>query len=494
MSIYIDKIVEQITSNIKVSGKTLKKIILSDSLIKKYQIKDPLTICYMIANNMEAIPLCQECNINHTNFVSTKKGFSKFCSKTCHSTFLSKSNKILNGDLNRKKSQKLHNQRIGILKQAKIYYENKNIRISELADIFNIPYSTLRKYLSDTNSIKDDNQKQFRNKNFVEKTDRRLYDHDFLETCSKHKQSLKEVGKELNVAPNTVRLYALKQNVKFNSISSLESKLISFIKTLDSNVSRTRKIIKPYEIDVYSDKHKLGIELHGEFWHNEDRVDINYHLKKQKMAEEANISLIQIFAHEWKQKKKIVESIIMSRMGLNLKIFARKLQFTEIDKNSAKIFFNENHLQGWLKCQYVFGLIDSNGTIVSAISFGKSRFHKDCDYEILRFANKLNTNVIGGFSKLIKNSQKILQYKKLVTYSHKRLFSGKVYEKSGFVKIHETRPGYFWFNIKNADIKSRHQTQKHKLKTKMSEIEYMKSKDYRRVFDCGQNVFILNIL
>lgn len=71
MSIYIDKIVEQITSNIKVSGKTLKKIILSDSLIKKYQTKDPLTICYMIANNMEAIPLCQECNINHTNFGST---------------------------------------------------------------------------------------------------------------------------------------------------------------------------------------------------------------------------------------------------------------------------------------------------------------------------------------------------------------------------------------------------------------------------------------
>ncbi len=494
MCIYIEKIVEQINKNIKVSGKTLNKVVLPDTLVEKYQHNDSLTICYMIANRIESIPLCQECNSIQANFISTKRGFSKFCSKTCHSVFLSRNNSIKNGELNRKKSQNLYKQRISALTKAKIYYENNNIRISDLSKMFDIPYNTIRQFISDNNSIKVDNQKQSRNNNFLEKTDKRLHDYDFLQTCSEHKQSLKEVGKTLNVAPNTVRLYALKQKIYFNSISGIENALLNFVRTLDINATRTRKIIKPYEIDVYSEKYKLGIELHGEFWHNEDKVAINYHLKKQKMAEEAHVTLIQIFAHEWKQKKKIIESIIKSRVGNNQKIYARKLQFVEIDKNSAKEFFNENHLQGWLKCKHVFGLIDSDGNILSAITFGKSRFHKDCDYEVLRFANKLNTNVVGGFSKLIKNSQKILQYKKLVTYSHKRLFSGKVYEKAGFTKIHETRPGYFWFNIKTADIKSRHQTQKHKLKTSKSEIQHMKNNNYRRVFDCGQNVYILNIL
>lgn len=493
MYIYIDRIVEQIRNDIKVSGKTLNKIAVTEDLIEKYQTDDLLTICYLIAKNIDSIPYCQECVKNKVRLISTKKGFGKFCSKSCHSTNLSKCNKVKNRELNQIKSKRLKERRAESLEKVLEYYTNNVIRISDLAEKFSLPYCTVRQHLVSNQAIKAENQKNFLRKNFKDKVDDRLYDSGYLSTCSKNNLSLKEVAKDLDVSPNTVRLYALKHNIQFDSISALERSISNFVKTLDENADKTRKIIKPYEIDVYSEKYKLGIELHGEFWHNEDKVSINYHLKKQQLAEHNNISLIQIFAHEWKTKKKIIESIIKSKMGINKKVYARKLKFIEVSKEDAKLFFNENHLQGWLKCQKVFALIDTNDNIISAISFGKSRFHKDCDYEVLRFANMLDTNVVGGFSKLIVNSQKVLGFQKVVTYSHKRLFTGGVYEKAGFIKVRETRPGYFWFNIKNANIKSRHQTQKHKLNTTLSEIEFMKNNDYRRVFDCGQNVYILNV-
>ena len=39
--------------------------------------------------------------------------------------------------------------------------------------------------------------------------------------------------------------------------------------------------------------------------------------------------------------------------------------------------------------------------LVSLITFGKSRINKNYDYEILRFCNLKNTNVVGAFSKLL---------------------------------------------------------------------------------------------
>jgi len=376
---------------------------------------------------------------------------------------------------------------------AKEYYINNDVKISDVAIKFSLPYYTIRKYLHDNGYTKKSNQSLHKTKNFTKNVDDRLFNKEYLLKCSKEKKSLRDVAKTLGVSPNTIRLYALKHNIKFDSDSQAERELLNFILQFDSCAGKTRQIIKPYEIDVFSSKYNLGIELHGEYWHCEDNVDIQYHLNKHKNAESKDIRLIQIYLHEWLDKKHILESMIMANIGKSKRIFARKLKFVELDKNDAKIFFEDNHLQGWLKCKFVYGLVDNDNTIYTAISFGKSRFHQECDYELLRYCNRLNYNVIGGFTKLMVNSQKILGYKSIVTYSHRRLFTGKVYEKFGFQKVNETRPGYFWYNTKTKDIKTRYSTQKHKLNTNMSEIEYMKSIGYRRVFDCGQNVYKYNM-
>lgn len=485
MNIYIEKIVNSIKNSTKPSGKIINKIELDKDIITKYKCTDALTVCYMIAKNMNNIPKCLMCD-NDVSFKSTTKGFSKFCSVKCR---LKSFNKETNYIKNTRRSSTIRTNRVTALQKAAEYYRDNDVRVVDVANKFSISYSIIRKFLSETNQIKRNNQTLFKTKNFIETIDDKLFSKEYLKKCSNDGLSLKDVASILNVSPNTVRLYALKHNVKFDSDSQAERELLEFIKIYDDTASKTRQIISPYEIDVFSKKHNLGIELHGEYWHCEDRVDIQYHLKKQKLSESKDIRLMQIYLQEWLDKKDILKSMILSSMNISERVFARKLKFVQLDKKSSKIFFNNNHLQGWLKCIVSYGLVGENGEIYSAISFGKSRFNKECDYELLRYCNKLNCNVIGGFTKLMSNSQKELNFKSIITYSHRRIFTGKVYEKFGFVKTNETRPGYFWYNLKTKEIKSRYSTQKHKLNTNLTEIEYMKSLGFRRVFDCGQNVY-----
>jgi hypothetical protein len=485
MNIYIEKIVESIKNSKKPSGKVVKQITLDEELMIKYKCDDALTICYMIAKNIESIPLCECCN-NKVSFKSTNKGFAKFCSVKCRMKLY---NKQANPIKNSKKSIFLHNSRVSVLEKAAHYYLNNNVRIVDVAEKFNLSYNIIRSFLRKNDYIKNNNQKYFKSKNFLQSVDEKLLSYEFLKKSAEDGLSLNDVAKTLNVAANTVRLYALKHNIKFNSDSQAERELLEFMKQYDTNSDKTRKIISPYEIDIFSEKYNLGIELHGEYWHCEDRVDIQYHLKKQKLSESKNVKLIQIYSNEWADKKDIIKSMILSNMNISERIYARKLNFVELNKKVAKEFFNKNHLQGWLKCVVSYGLIDDSGEIYSAISFGKGRFNKGADYELLRYCNKLNYTIIGGFTKLMVNSQKKMNFKSLITYSHRRLFTGKVYEKFGFTKINETRPGYFWYNINTKEIRTRYSTQKHKLDTNLSEIEHMKSLGFRRVFDCGQNVY-----
>jgi hypothetical protein len=490
VDIYTQRTVNNIKMMKRPSGKIVNKIILTEQLMSKYQTNDPLTICYMIAKQIDSIPICLVCNKNKLKLLSTKDGFSKFCSRECHSVFLSGYNRNNNKQKNLTKSEKLKESREKKLHEAAQYYKNNDIRIFDLVDKFNLPYACIRQYLSEKKLVKNDNAVKFRKKIFATTVDERLFDEEFLKDCSDNKKyPLTVVGDILGVSPNTVRIYSLKKGIKFDNYGSTERSILDFVKQYDSAAEKTRKIIRPYEIDIFSSKYNLGIELNGEYWHNEDRLDIRYHLNKQKCAESNNIKLIQIFLHEWSNKRNIIESMILSNMNLTKRVFARKLRFVNLDKNIARSFFESNHLQGWIKCQSAYGLLDENDEVISAITFGKSRYDKQCELELLRYCNKLNHTVIGGFTKLMTNAQKLLNFSSVVTYSHRRLFTGNVYEKFGFKKVRETRPGYFWFNLKTKDILKRYSTQKHKLNTTMSEIDHMKNLGYRRVFDCGQNVY-----
>lgn len=217
------------------------------------------------------------------------------------------------------------------------------------------------------------------------------------------------------------------------------------------------------ELDIYIPEKNFAIEYDGWFFHSEANRfyrfnEETYTIENQKklamhrynktvLCEEANIRLIHILDLDWRDpiKQIIYKSLIAGALGIyKTKYFARKLFFSEIDSKSARKFLNSNHLQGAANASRYFALLDKNQNIIQVMSFQLHSNHNYNECELNRMATILNTQVIGGFSKLLKNSLKVLNVKTCTSYIDRSIFDGKGYYKVGFEKVSETQPCYFY--------------------------------------------------
>jgi len=65
------------------------------------------------------------------------------------------------------------------------------------------------------------------------------------------------------------------------------------------------------------------------------------------------------------------------------------------------------------------------------VAMGKKKTNKN-EYELLRFCNRLNTNVLGGASKLFKYFKENYKPKEITTYADRSHSNGGLYEQLGF--------------------------------------------------------------
>lgn len=283
------------------------------------------------------------------------------------------------------------------------------------------------------------------------------------------------------------------------STSSLKEKeMLDFIKSVYNGeiIENSRKIIPPYEIDIYIPELKIALEFNGVYHHSINvGTSKNYHLIKTDRCVKNGIRLIHIFEYEWDLKKEICKSIISSALGIyNKRIYARQCEIKEVSSKEAKLFLEENHLQGNTPSSYRLGLYHQN-ELVQLITIGKSRFKKD-EYELLRMCSKLNTQVIGGFSRLMKYQP----YDEIFSYIDRSKYSGGSYFIIGFNLLYGTPPSYCYF--KNGVHLNRVSAQKYKLKkllgdgydSTISEKENMLRNRYLMIYDCGNYKVVYNKL
>lgn len=284
----------------------------------------------------------------------------------------------------------------------------------------------------------------------------------------------------------TIEKYAMDNHV--SSINELE--VVDFVKSILGDVlveTNTRKVIQPYELDIYIPEKSVAIEYNGVYYHCDDVKGKDYHLKKTERCEELGIRLIHIFETEWHEHKDICKSIIKSSLGVyDARVYARDCIIKEVSPSDAREFLEVNHIQGTVNSSYRLGLY-YNSELVQIITIGKSRF-KDGEVELLRMCSKLGWQVIGGFSRLMKNQP----YKELISYVDRCKFSGVGYFSSGWAFISYTMPSYFYSNSNGETTISRYQAQKHKLlkllkvfDPQLTEAENMKNNNWFRVYDCG---------
>jgi hypothetical protein len=271
-------------------------------------------------------------------------------------------------------------------------------------------------------------------------------------------------------------------------VSTMENDLFNFIKLIYNG-----EVIQTYrdglEIDIYLPQLKIGFEFNGLYWHSEEFKGKWYHINKTNYFKERGIRIIHIWEDDWTYKKEIIKSQIKNWIGLTQnKLFARNCEVREITNNNiSKQFLNENHIQGIDKSIFRIGLFYNN-ELISIMTFdcfeGRNKMEEG-GWNLSRFCNKINTNIIGGASKLLSFFINNKKPKRIISYADKSWSNGILYKRLKFNMVSDSDPDYKYV-VGNKKI---HKSRYRKSKTGISESKL----DLNKIWDCGKIKFELLI-
>lgn len=450
---------------------------------------------------IDQIPTCIKCNSRNQRYEGFNIGYNKFCSKGCAS-----SNSFKEGYKNRKKNtfekhgvyhttqlesvrekMKISNlEKYGVeyaAQNSNVLNKMKNTNKRKYGVEFPIQNRDIRnKVIEKTNfdevkfqinktsyerygvkwPIQSDEVKKKIKESFIKSISLRLeeiYDNNFDVKFIKYENGISlfrclKCNQEFEISSSLLYQRHIKHGITIcvhcNKLNDKTSnghvEILDFLRSLDILCDvNVRNIISPYEIDIYLPDYKIGIEFNGVYWHSEIIKDKNYHLNKRKECLSKGIDLIQIWEDDWKIKKDIIKSILLSRIGKSPIVkWARKLQIRRIyNEKLIKEFLLRNHLQGWSLSSIKYGLFDGE-ELISIGSFSKSRINvNNKEWELVRFCNKLNYTVLGSFSKLMNRFILDHNPRLVISYSDNDIFNGKSYENYKMIKSNESL-NYWW--------------------------------------------------
>jgi len=276
--------------------------------------------------------------------------------------------------------------------------------------------------------------------------------------------------------------YNVEQCVVCNPIgvqfSNTEKQLLNFIKEKYSGdiIENSRKIISPYEIDIFLPNMNIAIEFYGLYWHSDTYRNKKYHKMKYNLCLNKEIQLLQIFDDDWFYRKEIVKSMILNKLKLtNNKIYGRKTEIREVTDNKIiKLFLINNHIQGWASSSIKIGLYFED-ELVSLMTFKRNKN----DYELNRFCNKLNHNIIGSASKLFKYFIKNYNYKSIISFSNNLYSNGNLYRVLNFRIEKQLNEDYSYIINNNRQHKFNFRKEE---KTKKIKLD--------KIYDAGKIKFI----
>ena len=168
----------------------------------------------------------------------------------------------------------------------------------------------------------------------------------------------------------------------------------------------------------------------------------DYHLNKSKCASDNGYHCIHVW--DWDDWDKII-SMLKPKQTL----YARKLELREVGKTECADFLNAYHLQGSCKGQVVRLGLYMNDILVELMTFGKPRYNKHYEYELLRLCSHSDYIVVGGAERLFKHFVDAYKPNGIVSYCDASKFDGKVYERLGFGLKTVSSPTKHWYNIKS---------------------------------------------
>lgn len=292
-------------------------------------------------------------------------------------------------------------------------------------------------------------------------------------------KSMKEISKELGKAYTTFQSqvkkygYDIAIKIEKNKKTSIEMIISDMLNNLNCSV-KEQFIIENKRSD-FTINDNLVIECDGVIWHSDLYLkDKKYHSEKRKVYEKNGYRSFFFRSDEILKNKNIILSIIKNYLKLNVKFYARKCIIKNVDKLSAKDFFNKNHLMGCGQGKTCGLYYDDNPLAMMQIK------NKKNGCEISRFCTESGTTIVGGFTKLLNYFVKEKNYKFVMTFIDLRYGSGEYLTKLGFIKTSE-HLSFKWTN----GNKTFHR------------MNYPNNSGYEhglfKIWDCGQRKYVKTI-
>lgn len=280
-------------------------------------------------------------------------------------------------------------------------------------------------------------------------------------------------------------------------ISSNQLDINSFVRSLgiDTALNDRGILAGNFEVDIAITSHKLGIEHNGMFWHSydhpESKQEIYRHYDKLERAIKLGWSIVQINENEWLNKRDIVKSVLLNKLGLSKRLSARDYEVVIIANREAKEFYEKNHLQGHRTAFYHIAL-RSQDCVYACMSFSRHPKHQ---FELIRYAALSGYAVRGAASRLFCRFLRTINPKSIISYADRRYSMGSLYRTLGFDLLGITKPGYGY--VRGNRFYSRQVFQKHKLERLLdiydpvlSESTNMFVNGFRRLWDAGHWKFL----
>lgn len=322
-----------------------------------------------------------------------------------------------------------------------------------------------------------------------------------------------QLSKDLGTRPSSVCDFICRKKLSHlikRCTSYVETELIDYIHSIDSNIKielHDRKLIDPYELDLYLPEYHIAFECNPTATHNSSIPDpwggepkhYMYHQMKTELCENKGIFLFHIFGYEWTNKRPIIESMIKNLLNKNSnKYYARQCEIRHVDTNATRKFLDENHRQGFSVASVRLGLYHKD-ELVSLMTFNKKRHTigpklDDNSYELVRFCSKLDSTVVGGADKLFKHFIKTYDPTSIISFSDRAHTRGNLYKKLGFVLESRSHPGYVWVDSITDIAYHRMNAQKRNIKQflgdenidlSQTEKQIMESHGFVIIYDSG---------
>lgn len=246
--------------------------------------------------------------------------------------------------------------------------------------------------------------------------------------------------------------------------------------------------------DTYSRNSYIDVKKNKIY--SEEEIKYHRYLQHVKTSHALERGYRCIHVWDWDNSDKVVYLVQPKKT-----VYARSCDLERIDKITTDTFLKLYHIQGTCSGQkYSYGMFH-DGRLIGVMTFGKPRYSKRYDYELLRLCYDPEYRIIGGSERMFKTFLKSNNPNIIVSYCDKSKFSGDVYSKLGMKVTSDGKPARHWYSADNRE-RMKHITNNFLLQRGYDQIfnehygkgtdnvELILNRGYLPIYDCGQVTFV----